>query len=208
MKFSEADWTHLMSLCHEAPDRYAERVREEARAVLARKGEEATVQLADVMILMRRFHERRRKAFDPEKLGPIDRLTSLLWLDLITKSDLDGFSAEVRDNALKLRAIIQKPREREAPAPISADEVPPPRMLVVNGREVEVRVLTGLPDDDAAELGTAPYEVGLEVAYQGESKIVEFARFSSVPGWRTIAYEVGTWVDREDPWSWGEEAAP
>jgi hypothetical protein len=34
LQFPEEDWTHLMALCRTAPDRYSERVLEEATAMI------------------------------------------------------------------------------------------------------------------------------------------------------------------------------
>lgn len=207
MQFSEEDRTHLMSLCQGAPERYSERVLEEATAMINDNGLEASIRLFRLRRLLRVHRKREVEAFNPEKESAMERLTALLSLDLLTEADLDGFSPGVRAMAVKMGAIVRMPREVVTRDPDTDEEVPPPRVLVVSGREVEVRVVTDLADEESEALGLAPCHVGLEVEYRGEAKIVEVVAFDRIPSWEKIAFEVEMWIEREDPWSWQGEAA-
>src|SRR5450759_2120479 len=142
----------------------------------------------------------------PPSPSPIERLTALLSLDLLTEADLDGFSPGVRAIAVKMGAIVRMPREIVTRDPDTDEELPPPRVLVVSGREVEVRVVTDLRDEESEGLGLAPCHVGLEVDYRGEAKIVEVEKLARIQTWEKIAFEVEMWIDRNDPWSWQGEA--
>ena len=124
----------------------------------------------------------------------------------LTEADLDGFSPGVRAMAVKMGAIVRMPREIVTRDPDTDEELPPPRVLVVSGHEVEVRVVTDLRDEESEGLGLASCHVGLEVDYRGEAKIVEVVKFDRIPSWEKIAFEVEMWIDRNDPWSWQGEA--
>ncbi|MEP6621841.1 MAG: hypothetical protein ABJE47_21125 [bacterium] len=207
MPFSKEDWEHLMSLCQAAPERYAERVLEEASAMIKDDRRERRLRLFGLRRLLREHREREVRAFNPDKSGPIDRLTALLSLDLLSDADLDGFSPEVRGKAVRLRAVLQMSRDVVPPDPDDDEELPPPRMLEVRGREVEVRVLTGLSDGPSEARGEPPCHVGIEVEYRGEAKIIEVVQFDRIPAWGKIAFEVDMWIGRNDPWGWEAEAA-
>ena len=206
MQFSEEDWTHLMALCGTAPERYSERVLEEATAMINDEGLDARIRLFRLRRLLRVHHKRAGEAFNPDKPSPMERLMALLSLDLLTEADLDGFSPGVRAIAVTMGAIVRMPREIVTRDPDTDEELPPPRVLVVSGHEVEVRVVTDLRDEESEALGLAPCHVGLEVDYRGEAKIVEVVKFDRIPSWEKIAFEVEMWIDRNDPWSWQGEA--
>ena len=100
-----------MALCGTAPERYSERVLEEATAMINDEGLDASIRLFRLRRLLRVHHKRAGEAFDPDKPSPIERLTALLSLDLLTEADLDGFSPGVRAIAVTMGAIVRMPRE-------------------------------------------------------------------------------------------------
>lgn len=207
MQFSEEDWTHLKALCRAAPERYSARVLEEATAVINDESLKASDRLIKLTTLLRVHDNRAMVAFGGDKRSPMDSLTALLSVDLLTEADLDGFSPGVRATAVTMGDIVRMPREIVIRDPDADEEVPPPRMLVVSGRELEVRVVTGLRDEASEARGLPPCHVGIEVEYRGEAKIVDVVSFDGIPSWGTIAREVEVWIERDDPWSWEGEAA-
>ena len=207
MNFTDEDWDHMMALFEAAPERYNARVLEEATAMINDDGVEAGVRLSNLRRLLGVHQKRAEDAFNPDKSSSMEYLVALAQLDLLTVADLVGFSPGARATVVSMCEVMRTPLEIVTHVPDADEEVPPPRMLEVRGREVEVRVLIGLADERSESRGRAPCHVGLEVEYRGEAKIVEVVKFDSIPSWGKIAFEVESWIDRHDPWSWEEDAA-
>lgn len=109
-RFPERDWKHLRALHPLALDRYCTRILDESIAIIA---DSAAAPHERYLRLYRLFQERDATlamAFDDlRRSTAIRRLTSIVALDLLTRDELNGFTAQTRDAALELSALHGTP---------------------------------------------------------------------------------------------------
>ena len=110
MNFPERDWKHLRAVQPVALARYCERALAEAVAIIEDAAMSAPVRYQDLAGAIAQHNERMRAAFDDMRRSrAVERLASLVMLQLLTDVELAQFSPEVRMAAAIIRSLDEIP---------------------------------------------------------------------------------------------------
>ena len=107
MDFPERDWKHLRAVHPVALARYCERVLAEAAAVIADDSVSAHERYLDLARTIGQHNRQMAAAFDDMRRSrAVERIASLIWLQLLTESELAQFSPDVRASAVALNDVL------------------------------------------------------------------------------------------------------
>lgn len=109
MDFPERDWKHLRAIQPVARTRYCERALAEAAAIIEDDAMSAPARYQDLARAIAQHNGRMGAAFDDMRRSrAVERLASLIMLQLLTDGELAQFSPEVRTAALALNGALDR----------------------------------------------------------------------------------------------------
>jgi len=109
MDFPERDWKHLRAVHPVALARYCERVLAEAAVIISDEKVPAHERYLELARVIGHHNRQMAGAFDDMRRSrAMQRLTSLVGLQLLTDAELAQFSPDVRASAVALSDLLTK----------------------------------------------------------------------------------------------------